>query len=111
MLLKTIRLVRRQWAACAPSGGSLNHFGGIPRRVIARLFTIPACVRTIWVSIYTTPSQDRWGGLVTLYHHNLDWPRLEIPGAAIQSADLDAALRPYVGKRVYIGVEYEEVTE
>lgn len=111
MLLKTMRLeLHGGWLGGTEKwvGESLDVSVGWLRR----LFEIPRGTTTIWLSLYTRAGKDRYVGPAQMKRGNKtfnSYPIVRLPGAVFQALYLDSTLRPYVGKRLYIGVEYEEV--
>jgi hypothetical protein len=80
---------------------------------ILRYFDLPSHVRTMWVSVHNRPAQDRYQVRARILHSSIVL-RLVEPrtGRAarhiwICSRRFNPLLKPLVGKKLYLQIEYE----
>ena len=101
MLLKTVRLVRHfEW------WGETSRQSSIEHSIITGLFVLPEETQVCWLSIYDRPAKNVWRiQVVPAIPSN--YPAIKTPIGQFDDSRLDFTLRPYVGKRLYIGVKYE----
>lgn len=95
-------------------GEWIHHSMPLCHGVMGRLWDVPDSVVAIWVSIHTTPAAERVMAGVRVSDWSDGKDHKDVPelylGGGIDYSDklLDDHLKPYMGKKVWIEVRYEE---
>jgi hypothetical protein len=83
---------------------------GICRRWIWDHFDIPDDVDTIWLSLHTRSARERYEAEVKMHDNRLSddsWPKIMVNGSYWDCESMDALLKKFVGKKLYLQCEYE----
>lgn len=107
LLRKILRQVGAKWFLSPVRKRDLS----LMRDAVLRdMFTFPEAVKRIELTLHSCPGVDR---LMAEVNGDYRWPEIVILESErrrnwIQAPRLDRALRPLIGKTVYVGVWYDE---
>jgi hypothetical protein len=76
-------------------------------KLLHRHFELPDDAKSVWITLHTCPTINR---LAVCVVQKYGYPNIKIPGRAdmVSHTSWDNLLEPYIGKRLWLQVEYEE---